>query len=130
MPMRRFHTPLVAVLVCVAGAWLVGQQTVFRGVNRTVAVYATVTDSSGRLQTDLDRTAFEVEDNGKAQELTVFSSDRQPITVVMMLDRSVSMRRNFELVEEAAEAFVGDLEAADKARIGSFSNRIQVDPRG
>ena len=47
----------------------------------------------------------------------------------MLLDRSTSMRRNFELVEKAAEAFVGVMLPADKARIGSFSDRIQVDPR-
>src|SRR5262249_15583370 len=31
-------------------------------------------------------------------------------------------------VEDAAEAFVGAMLPADKARIGSFSNRIQLDP--
>src|SRR5437667_9113436 len=39
------------------------------------------------------------------------------------------MRANFTLVEEAAERFVAVMLPADKARIGSFSNRIQVDPR-
>ena len=47
----------------------------------------------------------------------------------MLLDRSGSMRANFELVEKAAEQFVDALRPEDKARIGSFSNRIQVDPR-
>ena len=46
-----------------------------------------------------------------------------------MLDRSGSMRANNRLVEAAAEAFVGKLLPADKARIGSFAARIQVDPR-
>ena len=49
------------------------------------------------------------------------------ITVVMLLDRSTSMRVNDDLVEKAAEAFVGVMLPADKARIGSFSDRIQVD---
>ena len=53
----------------------------------------------------------------------------QPITVVMMLDRSLSMLANFSLVEQAAETFVDRLLPGDKARIGSFSNRIEVDPR-
>ena len=47
----------------------------------------------------------------------------------MLLDRSGSMRANFKLVEQAAEQFVDAMRPADKARIGSFSNRIQVDPR-
>jgi len=105
------------------------QQATFKDAVRTVAVYATVTDPGGRLVPDLPRGDFQVEDNGKAQPLTVFANEMQPITVVMMLDRSVSMRRNFELVEKAAEKFVAELGPGDRARIGSFSNRIQVDPR-
>src|SRR6476620_7289509 len=105
------------------------QQATFKGAVRTVAVYATVTEPGGRLVPDLGRGDFHIDDTGKPQELTVFANDIQPITVVMMLDRSVSMRRNFELVEEAAEKFVEELGPSDRARIGSFSNRIQVDPR-
>jgi VWFA-related protein len=101
----------------------------FTGANRTVAVYATVTDAGGRLVPDLTREQFQIDDNGKRQELTLFANEIQPITVVMLLDRSTSMRRNFGLVEKAAEEFVGVMLPADKARIGSFSDRIQVDPR-
>ena len=64
------------------------EQQPIRAGARTVAVYATVTDKEGRLVPDLAREAFEVRDNGKAQPLTVFSNDIQPITIVMMLDRS------------------------------------------
>ena len=97
---------------------------------RTVAVYATVTDKDGRLVPDLQRDVFEVRDNGKPQRLTVFSNDIQPITVVMMLDRSGSMRGNFGLVEHAAEEFVRRLRPDDKMRIGTFSERIVIQPEG
>ena len=116
-----------ALLLTIA---LRGQQApTFTGANRTVAVFATVTDASGRLVPDLTRDQFQIDDNGARQELTLFGNDIQPITVVMLLDRSTSMRRNFELVEKAAEEFVNVMLPADKARIGSFSDRIQVDPR-
>jgi Ca-activated chloride channel family protein len=105
------------------------QEPTFKGGIRTVAVYATVTNADGRLVPDLPRDAFSILDNGKRQELTLFANELQPITVVMLLDRSGSMRANFELVEKSAEEFVHVLLPADKARIGSFSNRIQVDPR-
>ena len=77
----------------------------------------------------MPRDAFTVLDNGKPQTVTLFANDLQPITVAILLDRSVSMRSNFRLVEKAAEQFVAAMLPADKARIGSFSNRIQVDPR-
>jgi VWFA-related protein len=118
----------VALLLTV-GLHAQAQQPTFTGANRTVAVFATVTDASGRLVPDLTRDQFQIEDNGARQELTLFGNDVQPITVVMLLDRSTSMRRNFELVEKAAEQFVNVMLPADKARIGSFSDRIQVDPR-
>ncbi len=105
------------------------QPPTFTGVNRTVAVYATVTDAGGRLIPDLTRDQFQIDDNGRRQELTIFANEIQPITVVMLLDRSTSMRANFGLVEKAAEEFVSVMLPADKARIGSFSDRIQVDPR-
>src|SRR5437870_13731291 len=73
----------------------------FKGGTRTVAVYATVTDETGRLMPDVARDVFEVDDNGKPQPIAVFANDVQPITVVMLLDRSGSMQANFRLVEKA-----------------------------
>jgi VWFA-related protein len=107
---------------------LLGQEQPFRSGARTVAVYATVTDDRGRLVPDLTRGDFEIYDSGKLQPITQFASDTQPITLVMMLDRSGSMKTQFRVVEEAAAEFVTRLLPADKVRIGSFAARIQVDP--
>jgi len=46
----------------------------------------------------------------------------------MLLDRSGSMKQNFELEERAAEAFVHAMLPGDKARLGSFAKYIQIDP--
>src|SRR5436853_3265644 len=100
----------------------------FSTATRTVAVYATVTDGRGRLVTDLARDAFTIDDNGRRQALTLFSNDMQPITLVMLLDRSSSMQPNFDLEAQGAQAFVRAMGPGDKARIGSFANRIQIDP--
>jgi Ca-activated chloride channel family protein len=122
----------VAALVAAAVATSVSapraQQPSFSSGAKTVAVYATVTNAQGRLVPDLTRDDFSIDDNGKRQELTVFSNDVQPITVVMLLDRSGSMKPNFDLEERAAESFVHAMGPADKARIGSFGNRVQIDP--
>jgi len=132
----RHRLVVVVLAVCAAGAVVaaIDQQQqppppTFTAANRTVAVYATVTDAGGRLMPDLDRDAFAIDDNGRRQDLTLFANDIQPITVVMLLDRSGSMRANFDLVEQAAEQFVAAMLPADQARIGSFANRIQIDPR-
>jgi len=124
------RTVVAAVgLAVVAGLTLSARQQPFKSGARTVAVYATVTDAAGRLVPDLTKDDFEVYDNGKLQTVSVFSNEVQPITIVVMLDRSGSMQANNRLVEAAGEAFVAKLLPADKARIGSFAARIQVDPR-
>jgi len=104
-------------------------QKPIRSGTRTVAVYATVTDAAGRLVPDLTRDDFEIYDSGRRQPLSVFASEIQPITLVMLLDRSGSMQANFRLVEVAAGEFVRKLLPADKVRIGSFAGRVQIDPR-
>jgi len=125
--MRSLLAAAIAAALLVPSA---GQQnTPFKSGASTVAVYTTVTDASGQLVPDLDRDQFEVYDNGKLQAITTFTNDLQPITTVVLLDRSASMLSNFRLVERAAGAFVDRLLPADKARIGSFSDRVQLDPR-
>jgi VWFA-related protein len=52
----------------------------------------------------------------------------QPITIVVMLDRSASMEKKFDLVKKAAATFVEQLLPGDRARIGSFSTKVQIDP--
>jgi Ca-activated chloride channel family protein len=123
-----FVVAALTTLIAVAPVAPAAQEP-FKAGAKTVAVYTTVTAMDGRLVTDLDRDAFDVDDNGKRQDITVFANDLQPITVVILLDRSGSLRANFSLEEQAAETFVTAMSPADKARIGSFSNRIQLDPR-
>ena len=124
---------LPAVLLVALATWSPSaapqaQPPSFASATRTVAVYATVTNADGRLVPDLARDEFSVADNGKPQPLTLFSNDIQPITLIMLLDRSSSMKPNFDLEEQGAEAFVGAMGPADRVRIGSFSTHIQIDP--
>ncbi|HUR22079.1 MAG TPA: VWA domain-containing protein [Vicinamibacterales bacterium] len=106
-----------------------GQQTpTFKSGTRTVPIYATVTDATGRLVPDLGRDDFEVWDNGKPVPLTVFDNAVQPISVVVMLDTSGSMTMNLDFLKEAATQFAIRLLPADKARIGHFSDRIRIKP--
>src|SRR5262245_57690372 len=118
-----YRSVSLVVALAVAGAVLAGQdkQGVFRRDVQTVAIYATVLDAAGRLVPDLEREHFEVYDDGKLQPLTVFRSDVQPVSVVVMLDTSGSMTMNIDLLKVAAEQFVIRLHPDDLARIGSFS---------
>ena len=100
----------------------------FRTGTHNVPVYVTAIDASGHLVTDLTQDDFVLLDNGQAQAITNFANNTQPITVVVMLDRSGSVEEHFPLIEAAAAEFVQHLTLDDEARIGSFAERIQLDP--
>jgi VWFA-related protein len=129
--MRR-HALLVASVAAFASSLIIAraaaQQGAFRATVQTVPVYATVIDSAGRLVPDLEQKDFEIYDDSKKQELSIFLTDVQPISVVVMLDTSGSMTANLEMLKNAAEKFVIRLLPQDRAKIGSFSDKIVVSP--
>ena len=108
------------------GATLAAQQPTFRASTQVVSVFATVTDAQNRLVPELTKDDFTVLDNDKPQELLVFQSENQPITVVVMLDTSGSMTGSIALLKAAAEQFVARLLPDDKAAVGAFNDKIEL----
>ena len=104
------------------------QGATFKSGTRTVPLYATVTDRTGRLIPDLQRDEFEIYDNGVKVPTTLFVNEIQKITVVVMLDTSGSMTFQLEYLKEGAEQFVLRMLPGDKARVGSFSDKIRITP--
>jgi Ca-activated chloride channel family protein len=119
---------LVSVTVLLAGSLVLArpEQPVFRSTVRTVPIYATVVDASGRLVPDLQQADFTVLDNGKPAEVALFSADSQPFTAVVMLDTSASMTANLKLLNRAAEQFLLRLLPVDRAQVGAFNDKIQL----
>jgi VWFA-related protein len=129
--MSRTRISLCSLVLAFAVVVPAAQQAPqFRTGIHTVPVYVTAIDASGHLVTDLTQDDFVLLDNGQAQTISNFANNTQPITVVVMLDRSGSVEEHFPLIEGAAAEFVHHLTLEDAARIGSFAERIQVDPVG
>jgi Ca-activated chloride channel homolog len=103
-------------------------QVQFRSSVSTVAVWATVADRDGRLVPDLTRDDFIVRDNGKPVEISLFSNDPQPITVVIMLDMSGSMIGRFIKVRNSTVDFINALKPDDRAQIGTFGDEVAISP--
>jgi Ca-activated chloride channel family protein len=124
------------VLLALAGAALAAApqqpapQTppVFRGGTETVAIYVTVLNRAGEMILDLDRDDFTVFDEGRPQELSIFNKGLQPITAAVLVDTSASMTLNLDLAQNAAEQFVIRMLPGDQARVGSFSDRVDLSP--
>jgi Ca-activated chloride channel family protein len=130
--MKPIAAPLlVAVLVLAGGVTALTtrdqqQPPVFRAGVRTVPVYATVLDRSGRLVPDLTEDDFEILDNGRPTPITLFSTESLPFTAVVMLDTSASMTEHLRLLDRAAEQFLIRMLPVDRAQVGAFNDKLQL----
>ena len=78
MGLRRPLWVTTAALGLCAAATHGQQQPTFRSATRTVPVYATVTDATGRLVPDLEQGDFEIWDNGKKVAISLFDCRQDP----------------------------------------------------
>jgi Ca-activated chloride channel family protein len=104
------------------------QQPTFRTGVRTVTVPTTVTDGFGHFALDLKKEDFEIRDNGRVQEITIFDRQVQSITAVLLLDASASMLSALKSGIAAVDDFIVRLMPGDQAKLGSFSEDIRITP--
>ncbi len=107
------------------GLSVAAQEPTFRSGSRVVPSYVTVVDANNRLVTDLTKEDFEVLDNGKPQDITIFDNEVRPFTAVVMLDTSVSMTDRLKDLYAGAEQFLLRLLPHDKAAVGAFNDKIE-----
>jgi len=94
-----------------------------------VALDVVVTDQRGRFVKGLKQEDFVVLEDGVPQELTYFTSATTPVTVLLLLDSSSSVRSHLREVQKAANRFIDKLQRGDKARIGLFHNEVIFGPQ-
>jgi len=121
----------LCVAVCLGTAWTLqaSQQLpppIFRSGVESVSIYATVRGADGHLVPDLTKDDFEVRDKGVVQDLTIFSREIVPITVVVLVDVSGSQTMNVVWSRAAARALIGALDQTDRARVGTFGADIMI----
>ena len=110
---------------------LIGQdqeQPLFRSGTELVDLFVTVTDGNGRLVPDLTREDFTVFDDGNPQEIVLFENTVRPITVVVMLDTSISTTNVMDRIMGGAEQFLIRMLPGDRARVGAFNDKIEIVP--
>jgi Ca-activated chloride channel family protein len=98
------------------------------GVN-LVSVTVVVYDKAGRFVQDLGPQDIEVRENGVPQEVSFFQAasgeEKIPLSVMLVLDASGSMKENLGFLQEAALAFVYKLEDVDIAQVVQFNESIK-----
>lgn len=101
------------------------QATFSAGIN-TVATYVTVVGEGGALQAGLSVKDFDIRDDGELRTITQFESGSLPITMVVLLDDSPSMRASQPVTQASATALVQRLKLEDRALIGVFSRTVAL----
>lgn len=102
---------------------------VFRAGTDVVPVYATVRDPKRGFVLDLTPDDFELYDEGRRQTITQFTIAAQPLSAVVLLDGSGSMVQELNRAIEGARNFVLRMLPEDRAKIGSFADRVVLSPR-
>ncbi len=103
----------------------VGGRLQFAVSVETVTLDVVVVDKKGRFVPGLKRDSFEILEDGLPQELSFFTAQFTPVTTVLLLDSSSSIRSNLTAIQTAAYLFAQNLSEGDKARIGLFSDEVR-----
>jgi hypothetical protein len=90
-----------------------------------VTVPVIATDRGGLYIPDLTREEFSVAEDGVPQEIAFFAQTSAPFHVILMLDTSASTKEKLRLIQNAAYAFVQQLQPADRVKIISFDDQVR-----
>jgi VWFA-related protein len=96
-----------------------------------VSVTAVVYDKAGRFIRGLGTAEVQLMEDGVRQEVSYFreasgeGAEKIPLSVVLVLDASGSMRNNMRFLQEAALGFVYKLEDIDRALVVQFNESIK-----
>ena len=90
-----------------------------------VTVPVIATDTRGLYIADLRKEEFTITEDGVAQEIAFFGKVAAPFHVVLMLDTSSSTQDKLRQIQQAAFAFVQQLQPADRVKVISFDDKIK-----
>jgi len=91
-----------------------------------VHVDTEVLDKHGAIAHGLKLSDFRVFDEGREQKLVSFSSEEQPLDLILLFDISASMRPNIEKVAAAARQAATHLKQGDRVAILCFNLGVVV----
>jgi Ca-activated chloride channel family protein len=117
---------LLSSLVMLLAAAGIGarQEPTFVSRSELVVLHVNVQDRDGGFVSDLAREAFAVFENLRPQQVSLFASDDAPVTVGLVIDNSISMRQNRELVIAAATEFARAGHAGDEVFALAFNEHV------
>jgi Mg-chelatase subunit ChlD len=89
-----------------------------------VTVPVIATDRNGLYIPNLRQNEFAIAEDNVKQEIAFFATINVPFHVVLMLDTSASTREKLSLIQQAASAFVEQLQLGDRVKVISFDDSV------
>jgi len=89
-----------------------------------VTVPVIATDRNGTYITDLRQEEFSISEDDVPHQIAFFGKVAAPFHVVLMLDTSSSTKDNLRRIQQAASAFVDQLQPADRVKVISFDDKV------
>jgi VWFA-related protein len=105
------------------GAQARPQAPVFGTGIEVINLSLSVTDGRNNFVTDLAQREFAVFEDGIRQELTLFTHEDLPISMVLLVDTSASMEEKLKTAQDAAIRFTRTLRPQDLAQVVQFNER-------
>ena len=126
--MTRLPALVLSGFLCAIGLFA-QDDPVIRVNVQLVRVLATVKDSNGALVGSLDKNDFEIRDNGKLQEISVFERQtEQPLSIAILIDNSGSTAKDLKYETDSVTRFARALfkegNPQDAAALYSFNWEI------
>lgn len=90
-----------------------------------VTVPLIASDKGGTYITDLTQEEFAIFEDGVQQQIAFFGRVAAPFHVVLMLDTSSSTQDKLKQIQQAAVAFVEQLQPVDRVKVISFDDSVK-----
>ncbi len=91
-----------------------------------IKVPVAVFDDNGAILQDLRRDDFRVYEDGIPQDIRSFGVDRNPVSVVLLIDTSATVEKELKNIKTAAEGFASALSDDDRVSILTFGDEVKV----
>jgi VWFA-related protein len=91
-----------------------------------VKVPISVFDERGNLVTDLRSDDFRIWEDQASQKIRSFGLDRNPVSVVLLVDTSMSGKTELKKIKEAAEDFADALSEDDRISLITFDDEVYL----
>jgi Ca-activated chloride channel family protein len=124
-----FPLIIVALLACASVANSQEKEPIdVVKVNTDLVVFdvQVIDKKTGRVVGDLNKEDFELSDNGVKQQISYFSRDELPLSIILLLDVSASVRSIIHDIRDGALNALQRLKPDDQVAVMAFSERTRL----